>query len=463
MICRQVYPWLLGTKDTTSLPQPVQRHLDCCPDCRQRWERLERLTEQTRRMEAPPTNPAAKERLWKRLDEHPRPVTSSSPPRRQRGWRLLPMTLAASFLIGLGWILGHEALWNSTPSTQGPAAASRLPVARVSLSPIVPRVAEQDVRLAASMTPADQLDGLIRMANVLKDEAFRLAQGGPRDELVLVAQLYDQVIRRGMVGRVKSLNPEQRRTMIAPLVEQLQGTATRVEGLSASILPAMAELLRPVSKTAREGSALLMDPGAGASETTSLANVSGQALVAVLVLSGLRLVEESDPLRRANLSSELGQELTQTIALLSANGEEEQASELGVTLGELMDRGVAGNLDRVEADDVKGGRRAEVEQVRQRAAQTTTVLERNLAQAPAAARPGLQRALQASKQGRDRATKGVPKGQGKPDHTGPPWLREGKEDGPRQHGKSGVPPGLQKKADKKETPPRPNEQGGTDR
>ena len=73
---------------------------------------------------------------------------------------------------------------------------------------------------------------------------------------------------------------------------------------------------------------------------------------------------------------------------------------------ELLEGGVADNLEREAARGPAPDRLAEAERVRQRAAQATDVLERNLSRAPAAARPGLERALGASARGRDRVLKG---------------------------------------------------------
>jgi hypothetical protein len=162
----------------------------------------------------------------------------------------------------------------------------------------------------------------------------------------------------------------------------------------------------------------------------------------ILVLQGLRLAEAPEPLRRAEVASELGQQLAQAVVLLAAGGDADQAADLGAALGELMDVGVAANLERAEKADLKGERRAEAEQVRRRVAQTGEALERNLEAVPEAARAGLERALRRSAPGWERSqNKG--KGKGK----GPPWLRDGKDAqaGPA-HPK---PPGQQKKAQPK--------------
>ncbi len=173
----------------------------------------------------------------------------------------------------------------------------------------------------------------------------------------------------------------------------------------------------------------------------------GQPLLAALVSGGLRLAEESDPLRRAEVSSALAGLLAQAIVLLSARGDAEQADELGTAMGELLYVGVTSNLDRVAATAPPGARAAEAEQVRRRAAQAQAVLEQNLEQATGPARAGLQRALQASRHGAERAAQGGP---GKGKSKGPPWLRDNPEEEPKgkgrpPHGKPPDTPGKGKK------------------
>jgi hypothetical protein len=143
----------------------------------------------------------------------------------------------------------------------------------------------------------------------------------------------------------------------------------------------------------------------------------------------LQLVEEPDLVRKADLASELAQQLGLATVLLAAGDQDEQAAgaEVAQTLGALVDQGVTENLNQaVKAS--QAGRNAEIEQIRQRADQATAILERNLAKAPAEAQPGLTKALQASKKGWNRP--GDPpgsKGKKKFEQSGQPFVPYGQQ------------------------------------
>jgi hypothetical protein len=299
----------------------------------------------------------------------------------------------------------------------------------------VPRTAGQDVRLAHALTPAEQIDTLMEMADDLRGEAVRLADPrsgapGSADELALLAELYGQVVRRGIGGRARVLPREARLALVPSLVQRLQRTEKDLTVLSENLLPARAHYLQPISRSAQEVAVQLREePKAPPGHPEAINWTGARPLLATLVLAGLRLAEEPDPLRRAEVASDLAQQLALTVALVSAEDDSQQVAELGSTLGHLMEQGVAGNLDRAEEADPKGSRRAEAEQVRQRAAQATATLERNLAHAPPAARAGLQRALEASEQAWNRKDNGKAKGKGAsgaPGHAPfiPPGLRK---------------------------------------
>src|SRR5262249_7925215 len=125
-------------------------------------------------------------------------------------------------------------------------------------------------------------------------------------------------------------------------------------------------------------------------------------LLGVLVLQGIDLAEEKDPLRRAQTCNEVADHLVQGILLASSGGDTVRAEKLGGFLGSVMDRGVATNLDRFQAtaspDDA---RIQEMEKIDQKADETVGVLEKNLEKAPAVAQVGLKKAIEASKSKHD--------------------------------------------------------------
>src|SRR5262249_53783156 len=145
-------------------------------------------------------------------------------------------------------------------------------------------------------------------------------------------------------------------------------------------------------------------------------------LLAALVCHGLRLADEADPLHRAAICSEVAEILAPNIVVLSMQGNAQETRDLGASMGDLVERGVASNLEQVEDAEPTEAQQEQAERIRRRTAQAAEVLEQNLAQAPPAARAGLQRAIEASGKGRDKAlqpNKNKAKGKGVKNAPGP--------------------------------------------
>lgn len=459
MKCREIQPWLLSSRAMGPLPVTVQRHLDECSRCRRMRTLLTRLDEQVCQLPLPPANPMVKAQLWERIDALP--VASVATPSRSFRTRLLPFgrmlaaATAASILIGLGWFLGRQTT-SSRPAAMEqlagqPSDKDKIVTARSREAAVVVRVVKHDVRLAEAMSVEEQLDTLNLLAGDLKDEAFRLVQQGSPGETPMVVRLYEQVLRNGLVRRAVSLPEDKKAAIVGDIVRKLRSTDEEVRLLARNSLPVVAGMLKPIGNAARESSNLL-EAGRSAEEIifpeTSLG--SSTPLLVSLVLQGLKLADENDPLRRADLCSELALFLAPNVVLLSARGDEQLAGEMGACLGELLDRGVEKNLGRAESADAKGSRLEESQAVRGRSEQAVVILEQNLSSASPEARAGIERAVEASNSKHDR-TKKAGKGKGKPEHSGTPSSRGDKnETGDSPSGKSFVPPGLQKEKEKED-------------
>src|SRR5439155_21150184 len=112
----------------------------------------------------------------------------------------------------VGWYLhpGRPQLAHNpdlTPSADGPAPDR--PAPSILLGAI-----NRDVHLAQASGPVEQLDALVHLADDLRGEALRRVRAGTPDELPLLASLYDQVVRRGVVGKAAALPVEQKPTVV---------------------------------------------------------------------------------------------------------------------------------------------------------------------------------------------------------------------------------------------------------
>jgi hypothetical protein len=447
MKCQAAYVWLLASKAITSLPDEVQRHLGHCRRCQLCQQRLARLDGELKHLPPLRESSEVRARLFEKLTHLP---TSNAalppPPQPPRGaktsWRIRAWTTAAAVLlgIGLGWLLGREG---SPPPQETPLAS--MPPRPTSITgrrtlDIVARAVVHDLSLAETFSPVIQTRVLNALAADLCGEALRLAREGPLEDLPLVAALYQRVLQRGLIGRARMLPADGQPAVLAPLVNQLQESALEVSRAAEDSLPSIGDYLRAMGLTASETSQILQAATKAPPPGALSADSSGpHPLLETVVVEGLRLAEEEDPLRRADSCSIVAEQLVQTILFTSAMGEGKQVSTLGKCLGEMVDRGVVVNLNRAKVDDADKDRLAERERVGRRVASVSAVLQTNLHRAPPQARAGLQRALEASRSGLERAAQaGKGKGNSKPNgmQSRPPKERPF------------FPPGLQKKRGK---------------
>ncbi len=270
------------------------------------------------------------------------------------------------------------------PPDDGRVAGASL----TSMDRLVLRFVDRDLRLADTLVAADQMHIIAEMADDLRGEALRHVDGASAESLPLLTELYDLTLQRGVVGRMRSVPAAERAELLRGLSERLDKTEAEVARVLERSPEDLALLLRPIHKATRQArerlAGLHLPAPAPPLRLTERAN-SRQALLAALVLNGVRLAEEPDPLRRADYCSDVADQLLQAVFAASAQGEREQASLLSKRLGDFMQRGVSANLARVPADDP---RIADLRQVMGRAAQILSALDRTLENmtAPAATR-----------------------------------------------------------------------------
>jgi hypothetical protein len=406
MKCREAQSWLLTLRTDQSLPGAVQQHLGLCARCRELSARLTRLDESVRQLPLPPGNPAARAGLWDRIEDS----TLRQPirPRRPSRWLLwrqaaLTVAAAAAILFAIGVLVGALG-WFTSPDP--PQLAKQELDAAGGETALVVRLAKYDAQLGKTTEVAQQLDVLGHVAGDLKDEALRRVRQGTATDVPLLSELYGQVVREGIARRAVLLPQEKKPALTTTLVKQLRDTATEVRTLARQSLPVVQDMLQPLTRAAREA-ANLVESGrtpAGAAPP----DVPGpRPLVATLVRQGLRLSAETDPVRRADLCSELASVLAPNVVLLSESGTSGQASELGTCMTELLNQGVAENLKHVQGNNLTAERQAEMERVRRHLTEAADVLKRNLSRASPEAKVELQTAIDAFGLGLDRVAEKI--------------------------------------------------------
>ncbi len=446
MKCKQVQLWLLTADGNSPASSGLRRHLYDCVRCRRERQRVLRLDDAVRRLPFPPGNADTQTKLWERIGPALPPPLPARPV--YLPWRrVLRWAAAAVLLFAVGWPLVRHFLpprgAAPSPAPQLTAEGHQLWVGPEDKSAVL-LVARHDVRLAETTDVAEQLEVLAALAADLKDKAVEGVRAGKTGNLPLLATLYEQVVRQGIAGRVAALPPEKKPAAVNSLTARLRTTATEVAAVAGASLPVVAEMLRPLCVVSRESADRLE---AERSPTLPAATIAtGPApLLTALVHQGLRLAEETDLVRRADLCAELASFLAPAVVLLSTGGDAGAAQELSECMSDMLEFGAADSLEA--AGDAGQGRQEDVEKVLRRSAQAVAVLERNLSQVPEAARAGLRQALDAAQLGDDRVRE-VGAAQGKGRAVGPPWKLEADKGG-NEKGK--MPPGRQKKP--KDKPP----------
>ncbi len=452
MNCQAAENWLLVSRSPDELPERVRRHLTDCPRCEGLLARLTRLDQVAMRL-TPPANPTARTRLDAAVAQTPQepspprePVLPYSRPTRRPVPRWV-IGLAAALLVAGSWVGGrlsspkfvaqaplHESLeYPQNP----PHMILGLPVAPhpAPAPTLVAKVSRHAANMTADPTPVAQLEALEKLAGDVRAEAMKRASTGDLDHIPRLVGLYERILKLGVARQLTRVPDHLRTSTTSRVADALNQSADEVAALAARLLPVAGDHLQSVVASCREiGTAFrqgktIVPPSDWPSPATTLES---------LVAQTIRVANVTDPLARADESTQLAAALAQAITVLSVAGLDEDAVRVGEAMDDVFDFGVAANLDRITATDPAGKLRKEVSEVRERAGRTTEVLERNLAKAPPAARGGLERALEASDPGRAKATgKASEKRTGK----GPPW-KKGEGDHP---GKGGTPPGWLKK------------------
>jgi hypothetical protein len=426
MKCSAAQTWLLGAKTTPDLPPAVLQHLRECLDCRLQHRRLLRLNQEARGLLAPPEEPTARARFWAKFAELP--ARPNLPPPQSSGGRIHPKMIwypvlgasAAALLIGLGVGLLLAPPSKTAPLDLPPAVTQQPQTADD--RQVVAQALQHDLRLARTTAADERFLALAGLAADLDKEAHRLADRGHMDELAQVAGLYDRVVRLGLVERSRALPEKQRPAVVSLVTGQLLESERAARRAADGSLPALGDQLRVLAVAARSGSRALSEDRQLLGPPLPTATPP-RSLLGALVLDGLLLAEEDDPLRRAQYCTDLSDRLVARILQASATGDTDQAARMGSYLGQIMELGVVFNLESMPAPGPDDPRRQEWEQIGERAVQATDALEHNLEQAPELARPVLEKALEAADQARAKA---------KTEHKGP-------------KGKGKLPPGLEKK------------------
>jgi len=403
------------------------------------WRQLGVLAADADLASALPPNPDGRAELRCKLAALP--VTTPKLTRFNfRRLRPILAALAACLLLAIGWMAGRSG--TRSPAPQVITVQAPTPVTKPGVIPASPAVAVIDSKLLARLTtqvaalgypdPSEQLKTLRVMADDIRVDAFRAAKAHDRDSLIMTASLYDLVMKHGIITRCPLLKEADRKPVSLELVRELREAAADLQREASLTIPAVADYLRRMALSTTNAAELIAasDYPKPATQLT----MPEYPLAAVIVVSGLKLIEAGDPYVRASIAAQLAERVAPTVAVLAMN-DEVGSERLADSMSSLLSYGVAENLD--ETSSRADRQPEEIAAIHNQVLKSKDALEQSLHDATPAARAQIESAVrtiapgmqQAAKAGNDKA---------KPKKTGPPWLRDGKSI-PPGHMKQGKP------------------------
>jgi hypothetical protein len=253
MNCSQCQNRLLSHPELDAVPAEVEAHLADCPACRQ-W--LLRLRQIEANVPLLPVSTSERKHQFKQdflEGKIPAPVTLPI----RRPWsprrRLAVALAAACVVIACGilltvWLAGSGG--PDEPLAKGkPDPADSKPVPTT----LADKLLDVDLRLAQADTPRQRVEDLARLAENLHGETRSLVSVAAPGELNTLAQLYDKVVKEGIIARARRLPPAERRQALRDVRTQLAEQKRQAEELAQKAAPAQATPLLLIAAAARTG------------------------------------------------------------------------------------------------------------------------------------------------------------------------------------------------------------------
>jgi hypothetical protein len=317
-----------------------------------------------------------------------------------RQWACAAAAAAAVILV----CLGSWALWHPR----------ELPVVRTVTKPLQPdpfvaSLVQRDLRLAVAQTTAERLEALTDLSGDLFQETRLVVRGARAEDLHQLALLYQKVVEEGIVhvAQAPSLRTSDRRQVLGPIADRLDQTARQADKLATFAPRDAATALHAISAAARGAQTKLRElvatlpirffPVRSAVAVATLVLLievedpslppdssyvwqqltRNRSLIQTLVIGGLVLATEEDPLQRANHCNGLARQLVDEIQQAADREDAGRAAELGGHLHDLLQGGLVRNLNTVRDQTPASSTRFKVlREVSEEAQRVTEPLEK---------------------------------------------------------------------------------------
>lgn len=459
MNCEKVQRRLLGQLHPERVPATLKAHLEECATCRDYQRHLVQIERSIPRLQAPPA-PLAKARLLHEIRTQPtwwaqvRTQAATLPRRVQRlqRWQIVAGLAAAVLLLVVAW----RIIPGSGDPAEGDVAKKAMP------DPLLARLHQHTLTLAASDKPRQQVEGLADVADDLHGAAQKLGHEPASRDLRDLADWYAKVVDV-QVERAGAVPTDERAAILEPLVQRLARTVTEADRLAretrgASGSSALAALASSARDARAKLEALSRPAGAGLERpaeepvaTDPLAPRSpgplsmgpfvlsaasvlradepippsasedlrrfrrNHPLLRALVNGSVELAKASDQFKRAQLCTSVARCFAEEIQSAASHREGPRTAELGQQLSDILQRGVAANLSSaVNSTPVGSARDVEFQKLNRDMDDVMGPLEEQLETAgDVEPTEYVQRALQAVRSGRSEVAKAL-QGRGGP-------------------------------------------------
>ena len=375
MNCHETYLWMLEAEEpTASPPGTVADHLRDCAKCRRRQQRVQSLLTTVQSLPPPPEDPQVRAEVIELVHKTPVGPAELPPPtiqlsQRLRRWGWVPAGMgfatAAALLIGLFGGLAYYFFPQPTNNavSPGPVAASRDGTKRHwNEGDLRSHLLEHTLNLADAKAPLEQFYALTDIAADLESECVAQAGLVDKRDLQRLAALHDQVLEEGVVPQMSRLSPAERQQALPLTLAELRKSEKKTQEAAARKQVAAEPLLR--CSVADHKAADSLERPAVAQPPKHPKAVANAPLVETFVASALSLAGENDPLRRAEVFTDVADSLIHTLQETTQHGgDENEVKKLNLDLQVVMSRAVRHNLDRFNVQAADPARRADFERV----------------------------------------------------------------------------------------------------
>jgi hypothetical protein len=236
MKCQHAQHGLLSTSGPRKLSAEVLAHLDGCTACKAWHVRLQEIDRAVPRLPVPDSSDAKAATI----EEILQPITLPFEKplwKRGKAWQRALVGIAASALL---LVIGSRFFIGRTPNAVAAPAAD----------PILAQLLNRNLSFAKATSTQAKVETLAALAQDLEDETRNLARVGSAEELETLADLYNDVVTKGLLAQAGDVPPDDCVKVLQPIADRLFQSSKNVAQLAQDVPPAAAPSLKKMAAIA---------------------------------------------------------------------------------------------------------------------------------------------------------------------------------------------------------------------